>query len=232
MVRADAERDRLRCTRLLSLPFDYAQDGRPPLQYADMGAEVADDREWIARSRAGDVGAFNRLVEIYQDRVYNLCLRMIGSPEGAEDAAQETFFAAFRKIGTLRGENFRAWLYRIASNTCLDELRRRRRKPQEPLSGGSSEDYGPREPVDPASLPESQIVQQELVEDIQRALRAIPADQRLAIILCDLEEMDYEQIARSMGSSIGTVKSRISRGRAKLRILLAERSANRPYQQA
>ena len=188
-----------------------------------MAEELAAERELIARSQAGDLSAFNRLVEAYQDRVYNLCLRMLGSPPAAEDATQEAFLAAFRRIRSLRGENFRGWLLRIAANACLDELRRRKRRPQLSLDDPPPGREALRDPPDRAEALEARILRRELHDDIQSALMALPPDQRQAVLLCDVEEMSYEEIAMAMGSSVGTVKSRISRGRAKLRELLRGR---------
>lgn len=182
----------------------------------------ADEGQWIARSRAGDVGAFNRLVETYQDSVYNLCLRMLAAHEPAEDATQDTFVAAFRNIGSLRGDNFRAWLFRIASNMCRDELRRRRRRNEVRQPERPDGEAWTVEPEDPGETPEGEMVRGELRAHLQAALLALPADQRLAIILCDMESMSYEEIAACMGRSMGTVKSRISRGRSKLRALLKD----------
>src|SRR3990172_7267939 len=86
--------------------------------------------ELLERSRRGDLEAFNAIVAAYQDRVYNLCLRLLGSPQAAEDATQEAFLSAYRNVGRMRGASLRAWLFRIAANACIDELRRRRRHAQ------------------------------------------------------------------------------------------------------
>lgn len=183
-----------------------------------------DEKELVDRSRQGDLEAFNCLVIAYQDRVYNLCLRMLGSPQAAEDAAQETFLSAYRSVGRMRGPSVRSWLLRIAANASIDELRRRRRQPQlsleAPAPGTDSE--RPLEVADSAEGPERLALHGELREALQVELLRLPPDQRLAVILCDLEGLSYEEIAASMGRSIGTVKSRISRGRARLREALRE----------
>ena len=183
-----------------------------------------DEKELVDRSRQGDLEAFNCLVIAYQDRVYNLCLRMLGSPQAAEDAAQETFLSAYRSVGRMRGPSVRSWLLRIAANASIDELRRRRRQPQlsldVPAPGTDSE--RPLEVADSAEGPERLALHGELREALQVELLRLPPDQRLAVILCDLEGLSYEEIAASMGRSIGTVKSRISRGRARLREALRE----------
>ena len=129
---------------------------------------------------------------------------------------------AFRRISTLRGANFRPWLLRIVSNICIDQLRRRNRRPQlslDPVSGSAAN----AEPPDSGGGPEEAVLRQELAGDIHQALLMIPPDRRLAVLLCDVEGMAYEEIAPVTRTSVGTVKSRISRGRAALRVLLSER---------
>ncbi|MCI0777073.1 MAG: sigma-70 family RNA polymerase sigma factor [Chloroflexi bacterium] len=182
------------------------------------------DEELIARVRQGDLDAFNQIVAAYQDRIYNLCLRMLGSPEAAEDAAQETFISAYRNAGKLRGANVRSWLFRIASNTCIDEVRKRQRRPSVSLDRPSSdEDARPVDVPDEDPGPEKRTLQSELQDAVQQALLDLPGDQRLAVTLRDLEGFLYEEIADAMGISVGTVKSRISRGRARLREAIRER---------
>ena len=181
--------------------------------------------ELIERSRRGDLEAFNTIVVAYQNQVYGLCLRMLGSPQAAEDAAQEAFISAFRNVGRMRGESVRPWLLRIASNACIDEHRRRRRRPQVSLDVASQEDEPerPLEVTDPSAGPEQQALRGELREALQTELLSLPSDQRLAVILCDVEGLSYDEIAMTMKSSVGTVKSRISRGRARLRESLRAR---------
>lgn len=187
-----------------------------------------DEAQLVERSREGDLEAFNAIVVAYQDRVYNLCLRMLGSPPAAEDAAQEAFLSAYRNVGRMRGANVRSWLLRIASNACIDELRRQRRRPQVSLEAPSpsardGDDERPLGLVDPAAGPEQVALSGEVSEALQAQLQRLPPDQRLAVILCDIEGLSYDEIAVSMASSVGTVKSRISRGRARLREALRAR---------
>jgi RNA polymerase sigma-70 factor (ECF subfamily) len=180
-----------------------------------------DEAELIARARQGDLDAFNHVVEQYQRSVYNLCLRMLSSPQAAEDATQEAFISAYRAINSYRGGSFRSWLFRIATNACYDELRRRRSRPAISLD----EPRGPEElPIDlPQTGPslEDHAQQLELAGYLQEALGALPADQRAAIVLCDVQGFDYSEIAQITGVSLGTVKSRIARARARLRELLS-----------
>lgn len=175
----------------------------------------------LDRARRGDIGAYNELVLEHQGLVFNVCLRMLGDRMAAEDAAQEAFVSAWRNLGSLRGEQFRAWLLRIASNTCHDELRRRGRRPAASLE--TSLEEGLPDPADPEALPEETVLGAELKGEIERALLRLPEEQRLAVVLCDVQGLEYQEIAAVMSSNIGTVKSRLSRGRARLReLLLAE----------
>ena len=192
---------------------------------------MSDDRETDSQlsddalammARAGDLPAFNALVERYQRSVFGLCLRMLSSAPAAEDAAQETFLAAWRGLERYRGGSFQAWILRIAGNRCRDELRKRKRRPADSLDA-LHERQGERiAPADSAPSPERAALGAETLRAIQRGLETLPEDQRMAIILCDVQELAYDEIAQAMGTSIGTVKSRISRGRARLRNYLLQ----------
>ncbi len=187
------------------------------LEWAGRLRMQTDEAELIERSRAGELDAFNALVLIYQRQVYNLCLRMLRSPQAAEDATQEAFIAGFRAMGRFRGGSFRAWLLRIAANACLDELRRRRSRPQVPLDAPSSDERPAPEPPAPDEPLDERAQRHELARCLEQGLAALPADQRLAVVLRDVQGLAYEEVAQATGSSLGTVKSRISRGRAALR---------------
>jgi RNA polymerase sigma factor (sigma-70 family) len=182
-----------------------------------------DEADLLARSRKGDLAAFNILVEHYQAAVFNLSLRMLGVQHAAEDAAQEAFIAAYRNLEKFRGGSFRAWLFRIAANACYDEMRRRRARPASSLDEAVGEGERRLDAPDRAPSPEERAEQSELRETLARALASIPDEQRLAIVLSDVQGLDYAEIAEVMECSLGTVKSRIARGRTRLRtILLAE----------
>lgn len=179
-----------------------------------------EESQLLARARDGDLDAFNCLVDVYQDQVYGLCLRMLGSPDAAADAAQDTFLAAFRHLRSFRGEALRPWLLRIAANAAVSELRRRKRRPSvsldEPLPGSES-------PPDFAAAeesPEEYALRRELGRALERALATLPPDQRLAVVLVDIHGLGYEEAAAAMGTATGTVKSRISRARERLRRVL------------
>lgn len=175
-----------------------------------------DDRP--SRAKNGDLTAFNELVVEHQTLVYNLCYRMLGQAQAAEDATQEAFVSAWRNISTFRGEAFRPWLLRIAANLCRDELRRRGRRPSASLD--TALEAGMPDPPDDDPLPDDSLLTSELRGRLQAALLQLPEEQRTAIVLCDIEGLDYNEIATVMKTSLGTVKSRIARARLKMRDLL------------
>ncbi|HCJ10476.1 MAG TPA: RNA polymerase subunit sigma-24 [Clostridiales bacterium] len=181
----------------------------------------------MARAVAGDGDAFAELVEPYESRVYNLAVRMCGDRETAFDLAQEVFLKAYRFLPRFKGEaSFSTWLYRVASNTCLDQLRRRRRSP-ETLSLDDAVETGSgslRRTVADSSLePERLVLREEVRAEIRDAVTGLPLEQRLAVLLRDFEGLTYGEIAEALGCSLGTVKSRINRGRAALRERLTAR---------
>lgn len=185
-----------------------------------------DESLLVERARSGELDAFNCLVEMYQRPVYNLCLRMLSSQQAAEDAAQEAFISAYRSLDSFRGGSFKSWLFRIASNACYDELRRLKARPSRPLDQGSprdGDDDRPLEIADDGMTPDEHMANVELGEALRWALMELPADQRLAVVLCDVQGFDYAEIAEITETSLGTVKSRINRGRSRLRDLMRER---------
>ena len=183
-------------------------------------APADDEAAHLRRALAGDLDAFNRLVELHQRSVFNLCLRMVGTPASAEDACQDAFIAAFRNIASFRGGNFRPWLMRIAANACTDELRRRARRPTLSLDAPPPGSDEPPDVADATPGPETQALRSEQAAAVQAALLRLPHDQRLAVVMCDMQGYAYEEIAEATRVSLGTVKSRIARGREKLRALL------------
>lgn len=189
---------------------------------------IADEEQLVRSSRKGELDAFNTLVRTYQRQVYNLCLRMLGSAV-AEDATQEAFIAAYRHLSSFRGGNFRAWLLRIAANTCRDELRRRRSRSAASLEA-ALEAGSPADVPSPLAGPEDEALRRELARHLQQGLAVLPAEQRLAIILRDIHGLSYEELAETLGCSLGTLKSRIARGRAKMREYLMARRELLPRQ--
>ncbi len=169
------------------------------------------DSALVSQARAGDSEAFGRLVERHQGRVYAVCLRIVGDPEDARDAAQDAFVTAFRKLAQFRGDAaFSTWLHRIAVNSCYDTLRKRRRGPLLARAIGDDENLTP----DPAEPDISDRVVDAV--DVERALGLVPEDFRVALVLADVEQIPYDEIARILEVAIGTVKSRVHRGRLAL----------------
>jgi len=177
-----------------------------------------DEPSLIQQAQDGDVNAYNTLVLHYQNNVYNVAYRIMGEPDAADDATQEAFISAYKALGRYRGGNFKAWLMRIVTNACYDELRRRKRKPQSSLDE-ISETYesSPLFISKDAPDPEDIQVRSALVAAIESCLETLPEEQKIAAVLRDVEGYDYEEIANIMATSLGTVKSRLSRARTKLR---------------
>ena len=172
----------------------------------------------IERARAGDLDAFNQLVSIYQDHLYSLVARMVPDRDQAADAVQEGFFSAYRNLAGFRGGSVRSWLTRIVVNAAMDLQRARKRRPSQPYPELDDESWQP--PAGPEADPERQVLGFERTRALADALARIGDDQRTAIVLFDMEGYDYAEVARLTGVSLGTVKSRIHRGRLALRALL------------
>lgn len=168
------------------------------------------DTALIERYLRGDVAAFNDLMRAHEGRVFAICLRMLRDREAALDATQETFITVFRKVDRFAGHSaFSTWLYRVAVNTCYDQARRSGRRVAEPLPEGM-------DPADDAAQTALESV--ELRPDLEAALAALPAEFRSAVVLCDAEGLALQTAAEILGVPVGTVKSRVFRGRR----LLAE----------
>ncbi|MBO9315105.1 MAG: sigma-70 family RNA polymerase sigma factor [Chloroflexus sp.] len=180
-----------------------------------------EEQRLISAAQAGDIDSFNQIVRLYETRVYNLCYRMLGDPDVAADATQDTFIAAFRSLASFRGGVLKSWLLRIATNTCYDVLRTRKRRPSVSLDIGDDEEEGRRSELpDQGATLDEMVLQHELSAAIQRGLAELPEDQRIVLILSDIQGLAYEEIAQITGTQLGTVKSRLSRARAKLRDIL------------
>jgi len=184
-------------------------------------APTRDDEQLVTAARRGDLDAFNILVLRYERPVFNLCLRLLRDAASAEDVTQDTFVRAWGAIASFRGDAFRPWLFRIATNRAHDLLRVRARRPASSLDAEPFE----REPIwsthAPAGeAPEAHALRRELAVHLERALAALPDDQRLVVLLSDLHGCDYQEIAATTGAALGTVKSRLSRARARLRQIL------------
>jgi RNA polymerase sigma-70 factor (ECF subfamily) len=178
----------------------------------------AEEDALIAAAQRGKLDAFNELVLSYQSQVYNLAYRIMSDPASAADATQEAFISAFRHIEGFRGGSFRSWLLRIVSNACYDELRWRKRRP-----ATSFEDFGDvDEEANPALIdggegPDEHVERQALANVIQRGIQTLPPEQRVVLVMADVQGFSYQEIADTAEVPLGTVKSRLARGRAKMR---------------
>lgn len=175
-------------------------------------ADAPSDEELLARAAGGDQPAFTALVRRHEDRVFGIAVRVTGDRADALDATQETFVSVFRQAGTFRAEAaFTTWLYRVTVNACRDVLRKKRRLPE------------PTEEL--PERPRPGIGTEEVVGlrlDLARALAQLPDEYREAVLMHDLGGIPYEDIAHETGVALGTVKSRISRGRRRLAELLEQ----------
>jgi RNA polymerase sigma-70 factor (ECF subfamily) len=196
------------------------------LSFSDQEAYILmDESRMIQMAQNGDLDAFNRLVLAYQDMVFTQAFRMINQPEVAEDATQDTFIIAYRKLDTYRGGSFKAWLLRIVTNLCYDELRRRKRRPTTPLEPVDHEDEeieSPRWLSDPSDSPEQAAERSELARVLQQCLDGLPVDFRAVVTLVDIQGLDYSEAANAIGTPLGTVKSRLARARLRLRNCLQD----------
>jgi len=179
-----------------------------------------DETGLIRDAQRGDLEAFNRLVLAYQDRVYSQAFRVLGDSQSADDAAQEAFISAYKNLRSFRGGSFRAWLLRIVTNACYDELRRRKRRPTvalEPVDDAGEEIESPHWIADPGESPEQNIERSELGQAIQACLDQLPEDFRVVVVLVDVQGLDYLEAADAIGKPLGTVKSRLARARNRMR---------------
>ena len=180
------------------------------------------EQELIRAAQRGDDVAFEELVRQYEKRVYHLALRMCGDQEDAMEVSQEAFLSIWRGLKFFRGDSaFSTWVYRLTSNAAIDYLRRQNR--QTALEGGSLDDEESYlEPCDPAPTPHQAAEQEERSRHLQEGLMALSAEHRQVLLLRELHGLSYDEIGRQLELDLGTVKSRIARGREKLRkILLA-----------
>ena len=179
------------------------------------------ENEIIRSVLRGNVNDFEKLVTAYEKNVYNIALRMVGDPEDAADMTQETFIKAYRALSSFRGDSkFSSWLYRIASNVCLDFLRSRSRHPQVSLSTVDEDDRATFELPDMRQNPEEQLMKKLSMEAVRRGLEQLPEQQRQILVLRELGGLSYAELAQTLGLEEGTVKSRIFRARKRLCALL------------
>lgn len=182
-----------------------------------MPADSVDDSELVAAALRGESEAFASLVRGYQDRLLHAMYHLCGSTEEAEDVVQETFVQAYLKLDTFEGNSrFYTWVYRIAVNFALS--RRRRRRPQHSLD--LARETGGVEPICEGESPEHPLVRREAVEAVRAGIALLSEDHRAIIVLRDLHDLSYEEIAESLEINLGTVRSRLSRARCQLKELL------------
>jgi RNA polymerase sigma-70 factor (ECF subfamily) len=167
------------------------------------------DRQLIERYLTGDADAFAALVRRHQAQVYGLCLRVLGNPDDAADAAQDTLVTVARKLNTFRGEaRFTTWLHRVAMNVCYDHLRAAKRRPVVRRLDDAAPELG-----DPVADHADEVAG---TRDAATALVSVPEDFRVALVLADVQDLPYEEIAKVLDVPVGTVKSRVHRGRLAL----------------
>ncbi len=185
-----------------------------------------DEQALITDALHGDIDAFNRLVLAYQDLAFNVAYRMLTDEDLAADAVQNAFISAYKNLRAYRGGSFKAWVLRMVTNGCYDELRRQKRRPTVPLDPVSREDG---DELDSAEWlrsddpqPEDAFDQAELEHALQHCLEALPADFRAVVVLVDVQGLDYEEVSHSVQTPLGTVKSRLARARLKMRDCLQQ----------
>lgn len=181
-----------------------------------------DEKAFILAAQKGDISAFNQLVRAYQMLVYRTAYRVLGEKTSAEDATQDAFISAYKHIRAYRGGSFKAWLLRIVTNACYDQLRVKQRRPSASLDAMLVDPDNPAPGADRAApeSPQEFAERQELGATIQRGLATLPPDQRVTLVLADVEGFSYDEVAEATGANLGTVKSRLSRARMALRDFL------------
>jgi RNA polymerase sigma-70 factor (ECF subfamily) len=182
----------------------------------------------IERARAGDTRAFEDLARREERALYRHALRIVGTTSDAEDVVQDALVSAWRSIASFQGVSFRAWLFRIATNRALDQLRSRKRRPELPLDPPDDDEATWAEPAAPGPDLTQLAGDREALAAVETALEALPAEQRTALLLRDIEGFAYDEIAVITSVEIGTVKSRIHRGRMAVRNTLISRGWRGP----
>ncbi len=171
----------------------------------------------IAQGVQGSVEAFNQLVLHYQQAAYNVAYRILGDADAATDATQDAFIRCYNALDQFHGPTLRPWLLRIVTNCCYDQLRARFRRPATPIDDLVEDEEASYLLRDDQPSPEQVLEQSDLNSLLQNALAQLPPEQRAVVVLADIEQMSYEEIALVMSLALGTVKSRLNRARSKLR---------------
>lgn len=179
-----------------------------------------DEKELVSLCQQGDVEAFEQLISGYERKVINAAYGMLGNREDAYDIAQEVFIKVFNNIGKFNGQSsFSTWLYKVTSNVCLDELRKRKRRISDAISltPDQDSDFAEVQVADAGAGPQELAERTETQAMVRDAIASLPDDYKAVIVLRELQGLDYQQIAETLSCSLGTVKSRISRARVMLR---------------
>ena len=180
------------------------------------------DEVLLRRAQKGDADAFEELMAGQESRMYAIALRMMGNREDAQDCAQEAMVRIYRAMSAFKGQSSLAtWIYRITMNTCLDELRRRKTRAATSLDTLLDSGWSP---ADEGDVPERHAVASEQRRVLDAAIAELPEDMRSAVVLRDVQGFSYDEISAMLEVNVGTIKSRISRGREKLRQILQENS--------
>lgn len=190
-----------------------------------------DEPSVIKEAQRGSIAAFNQLVMAYQGTAYNVAYRIIGDQEAAADACQDSFLKAYNAINQYRGGSFKSWLMRIVTNACYDQIRYKSRRPvtslDEITENPASESI---KFMSKAEQPEERILRGELSNLLQAGITHLPEDQRMVLVLSDVQGFSYQEIADVIEQPLGTVKSRLSRARRRLRDFLLEQKELLPTQ--
>lgn len=185
----------------------------------------------IEEAQKGSIAAFNQLVMAYQGTAYNVAYRIIGHQEAAADACQDAFLKAFKAIKQYRGGSFKSWLMRIVTNTCYDQIRYKSRRPATSLEEMTENpNYESVKLVNGAERPEERVMRDELNDLLQLGITQLSADQRVVLVLSDVQGFSYQEIAEIIDQPLGTVKSRLSRARRRLRDYLLSQQELLPSQ--
>jgi RNA polymerase sigma-70 factor (ECF subfamily) len=190
-----------------------------------------DETRVIKEAQKGSVAAFNQLVMAYQGTAYNVAYRVIGNGDAAADACQDAFLKAYQAIKQYRGGSFKSWLLRIVTNACYDQIRYKSRRPATSLEDmvENSEDHSEKL-TNGSERPEEAVLRDELNDLIQLGINHLPEDQRVVLVLSDVQGFSYQEISEIVDQPLGTIKSRLSRGRQRLRDFLLEQQELLPNQ--
>lgn len=185
-----------------------------------------DEQILIRDAIQGDLDAFNGLVFAYQEMAFNIAYRLLSDEDSAEDATQTAFISAYKNLRGFKGGSFKAWLMRIVTNACYDELRRVKRHPTtslEPVSDETEEEIdSPAWLADDAASPEERVEEAELEHAVQHCLEKLPEDFKVVVVLVDVQGFDYDEVSKVTKRPLGTIKSRLARARLRLQDCLQQ----------